>query len=310
LYFADFAGVYTLVDGSTSATRIACGILTDIALAKDGTFALAIGAQGVGQVLLGDLGTRTVRATLPGGTRLAFSRDGSVLSMLDQDQRFTVYDTHSGALVITDPTTKPPPSAAVYDYDLSADGTYYLATRCEYRSCRTQRVAITGVRVALPSYSVPDIVEAFPRIAPAGLRSARASGDELRQDMVTTIFEGTTVTGSAHGLVSLWLDDARLLVNRYAASGGGYLGSFVVDAQGTELGKSPAALDGVRVSPLRDGANVFSRDTGELYETTGSSSTPVLSVGAGSIYGDANDERVLYVPRAGEDVGAMQVRSW
>ncbi|HEY6880771.1 MAG TPA: hypothetical protein VI299_22260 [Polyangiales bacterium] len=310
LYFGDLDGVYVIPDGAERATRVTCGAVTDVALSKTGMFALSVGTK---QVLLGDLRTRAVRAVLPGGQQLAFDREGGVLGMIDESLRLSLFDARSGALLLQESAPATNPFRPSVGYDLSADGSRYMVTTCQQRDCQTQIVDRRGGRDALPKYDAPAPLEPMiPRLAPGGTQGAYASGS-YQSETVTNLLRGASAAGKTPGYPLLWLDDSRLLVNRYvlAEGGNGYAyETYLVSDQGASLGKLSSKIEDPRLISLRQGSFVFSRTTGRIYQIAGDNADPVLQIGDGSIYGDANDDQVLYVPLQGPTVGELRLRTY
>jgi hypothetical protein len=109
-------------------------------------------------------------------------------------------------------------------------------------------------------------------------------------DTGTNIFEGSTLVGAAAGCPVGWIDDARLLVNRYVPPGANYSGAQIVDATGLILA-TPALVE-VREIQALGGNEIYSPERNQIFDVaTGnpvwSSPTPTGdSIHAGAVAGN------------------------
>jgi hypothetical protein len=112
---------------------------------------------------------------------------------------------------------------------------------------------------------VPGVTPAAIRISPDGTRIAVSDGYKV-QGTTTRIYVNATLTGAGEGWAVGWVDDARLLANRYAttATSHDFAGAVWLDAQGQSQSSAlPELAAVVSLSP----AEVFDPYRNAIFDT-------------------------------------------
>ncbi|MFM2416051.1 MAG: hypothetical protein RL385_774 [Pseudomonadota bacterium] len=314
LYFVTRVGtVAELTRGAMAPTMVGCGEVQDVALAKSGSFAVAT----AGQVLVSDLSSRAIRFTIAQDAKeLSFTRDGKVLVLKNFNEDLNLYDAQSGELLMQVPGLNTGAnSPSLRSYDLSADGSRILLTRCVFgMSCENAIVDRSGASLWSESFDYTDSnAFAVSRLSPDALRVARASSPATLSGSSVFVKEGASTIGTTPGAPMVWLDGDRLVTAQFFRATGVDLfgGSSVVDAHGTRLGSTPLREAGVRLTVVRDGSLLFSRASGRMYHALGAANeSPVADLRESQVLADANDGFILYIPTAGANAGELRVRTY
>jgi hypothetical protein len=186
-----------------------------------------------GNILNFDLATRTLESVIEFDARvLRMSADGSVLAAMmlsdvqpGADQTLKVFSLPSRNLIREWPAVRGPfiGGEARYDFDMSAagdvfalssfinDGTWHTVIQ---RVMRIDDSTIWSNTMPNMPFMASDPLNVSLRLSPSGMRFA-ASTAGFTLGTATNLYENGTLIGAAFGWGVGWIDESRLLINRF-----------------------------------------------------------------------------------------------
>lgn len=225
------------------------------------------------------------------GLKLEISDDGTRLaaapasSSYADDLTLRVYSLPSGTVITDWPSTSSSPDA-MRDFSMSGSGTVVARTYGSGAVSWTRRVETIAHAPIWTDSIAPDTTQdRTPRLSPDGLRHAVSSANH-NMGTGTDVYVNGVLSTAATGWAVGWLDDNRLLVNRFGVQNRGsipYLGCSIINAAGQVL--ATPALPELNGFQRIGGTSLYSPELNLVLETaTGntlwSSAQPSRGMGA------------------------------
>jgi hypothetical protein len=232
-----------VLEGADLAHPLSCGAANSISGADDGTAAIATEAGGI---LLFKLGasSRQYLGSIPfQSSHVELSSDGTTLaaaaSSLDYqyvpDRTVKVFSLPSATLqkAWSSSFTE---SSPIRDFSLSSNGNRVGLVAGSGGSQPVYARQVFDLVHPDPTFSQTGSVEEPFRLSPNGTRVAAATGGNVDVNTSTNIFEDGKLIGAVPGYPVAWLDEDRILVNRYVKIkfDTAPLNAEVYDAQGVK----------------------------------------------------------------------------
>jgi hypothetical protein len=279
--------VGALYDGAAPTRSLSCGIVRMVAGSRSGTAAIVTGSN---DVLLFDVAAspRRYLGSLPNGSGEAFlADDGDVLAAVGRrgpDRSLRVYALPSLSEVKVWPyaLTYTPSTGgyAGFAFSMSARGSHFghnVRTATPLYSSNTYARTVRTVGAEQPVLSLNYGFEPLV-LSPSGARVAAATGANYSASTVANIYDAGVLVSAVDGYPLAWLDENRLLVNRFDANGR-TLGGEIYDVGGTLQGSPPLPALG-RVQVL-SGDRIYSPELNTIYSTTTGAALWAGTEGAG-----------------------------
>ena len=279
-----------VLDGATLSTTpryLARGQAWSVA---GGTGTVAI-ATADGEINYFNSATTTSEGTISfPSSKIELSSDGTVLAaaansndaQYEADRTLKFYSLPSGTLTSSIPYQFATGMPDLEDFSLSGSGTVLGQVTAVLAGTNPPLRQVAPVSSGPTIWS--DSVASQPiQLSPDGT-SIAVSNAAATSVAATNIFTNGQLVTAVPGWVVGWIDNNRILVNRYTAQG--YAGAAIYDATGANLA-TPSLPELLRLQPVSSG-QVYSPDLNSIFSLTTGSPTwtaSVPSTGVGAVAG-------------------------